>query len=157
MARTEQYERLLDQLASGELSEIEKKVYSVLRRVFPAALTLYELIEIVFGYHPDKDENLNNSTEDRKIRTAIASMFEKGIPIISNSGSAGYCIDIDESHWDVTLVDLRSKEQSLREKVESAERIINLIRQLGRDAIPTDVPVEYEDDPQEAGQLELDV
>lgn len=140
MARTEQYERLLDQLASGELSEIEKKVYSALRRVFPAALTRYELIEIVFGYRPDKDENLNNSTEDRKIRTAIASMFEKGIPIISNSGSAGYCIDIDESHWDVTLVDLRSKEQSLREKVESAERIINLIRQLGRDAIPTDVP-----------------
>lgn len=140
MARTEQYEAILKQLESGELNEIEKKVYAALRRVFPAGLTRYDLIEAVFGYRPAKDENLNNNRDDRKIRIAIESMFSKNIPIISNSGVAGYRINIDLKEWETSIVDLRSRRESLEERIEAANRIMNLIREAGRNAIPTDVP-----------------
>lgn len=140
MARTEVYERILQQLENGELSEIEKKVYTALRRVFPASLTRYDLIEAVFGYRPAKDENLNNNTDDRKIRTAIASMINKDVPIASHSGAAGYAIEIDLNVWNTTIVDLESHKESFEQKIASTKRIVRRLEEAGRNAIPTDVP-----------------
>lgn len=141
MARTEIYEHILDQLANGELSDIETKVYAALRRVFPAGtLTRYDLIEAVYGYRPGADENLNNNTDDRKIRTAIASMFDKGIPVVSHSGGAGYRIDIDLDAWSVVIEELSGRKNSLDIRLESAYRIVANIKVAGRNAIPTDVP-----------------
>lgn len=142
MARTDVYERILRDLENGELAELERKVFQALKRVYPASLTRYDLIEAVFGYRPGKGENLNNNKDDRKIRASIADMFNRGVPIVSNSGGAGYCISIDLEKWQVTLVDLKSKKDSFETKIEATEKIVRRIGQLGRDVIPTDVPTE---------------
>lgn len=140
MSRTDVYERILNELADGELDELEVKVFHFLRRVYPAPLTRYDLLECIFGYRPAEDENLNNNTDDRKIRTAIASMFEKGVPIVSTSGGAGYRIDIDLEQWNEVAKELESKKATFQKKVSAAYRIIRTIRKYGVNAIPSNVP-----------------
>ena len=54
MSRTDVYERILNELADGELDELEVKVFHFLRRVYPAPLTRYDLLECIFGYRPAK-------------------------------------------------------------------------------------------------------
>ncbi len=131
MARTDVYESILQELANGELEELEVKVFHFLRRVYPAALTRYDLLECIFGYRPDEDENLNNNTDDRKIRTAIASMFEKGVPIVSTSGGAGYHIDIDLSKWADVISELEGRKKTISLKLDAAYRIVGFIRKGG--------------------------
>lgn len=140
MARTDVYERILDELANGELEELECKIFHFLRRVYPAALTRRDLIECIFGYRPANEEDINNNTDDRKIRTAIASMFEKGVPIVSTSGGAGYHIDIDLEQWGKVAAELRAKKETISKKVEATYRIIRMIRKHGIDTIPSQVP-----------------
>lgn len=143
MARTDVYNRILDELANGELEELEVKVFHFLRRVYPAPLTRYDLIEQVFGVRPAADENLNNNTCDRKIRTAISSMFIKGVPIVSTSGGAGYRIDIDLGQWTHMVAELESRKDQLERKIDAALRIMRTIETAGREAIPTTVPAHF--------------
>ena len=140
MARTEIYEHILDELANGELDELELKVFHFLRRVYPAALTRRDLIECIIGYRPAEEEDINNNTDDRKIRTAIASMFEKGVPIVSTSGGAGYHIDIDLEQWDKVAAELKAKKETISKKVDATHRIIRMIKKYGISSIPSKVP-----------------
>lgn len=140
MARTEVYEAILQELADGELEELEAKIFHFLRRVYPAALTRYDLLELVFGYRPSDDENINNNTDDRKNREAIASMFLKGVPVVSTSGGAGYRLDIDLKSWDELVDELENRRNSISKKADAARGIVKMIQQAGRNAIPTDVP-----------------
>jgi len=141
MSRTDVYERILDELAGGQMDEIEAKVFQALRRAYPASLTRYDLLESVFGYRPDPSENLNNNTDDRKNRLAISNMLSKGVPIVSTSGGAGYRIDIDLDSWSDMVHELEGRRFSLNEKIEAVERIVQRIETIGRSSIPTDVPV----------------
>jgi len=143
MARTDIYQRILDELADGELDELQVKIFHHLRRVFPGSMTRYDLIEAVYGYRPADDENLNNNGEDRKIRTAIAAMFEKDVPIVSTSGSAGYSINIDLGNWETVVNELEHRKETLEKKETAARRIIERIKKIGRDAIPSRVPAHY--------------
>lgn len=140
MARTDVYERILAELAEGELDELEVRVYHFLRCVYPAPMTRRELIESIFGYRPAKDGDLNNNIDDRKIRTAIASLFIKGVPVVSTSGGAGYHIDIDLNQWNEVIRELEGKRKTLGEKVDAAHRIVEKIKSVGISAIPTHVP-----------------
>lgn len=140
MAKTEVYQAILEQLANGELEELEVKIFHFLRRVYPASLTRYDLLEFVFGYRPSEEENINNNTDDRKNREAIASMFEKGVPIVSTSGGAGYRIDIDLSSWSELVSELEGRKSTISKKIEAANRIVTNIQLAGRDAIPVNVP-----------------
>lgn len=140
MARTDVYESILQELADGELDELEVKVFHFLRRVYPAPLTRYDLIECIFGYRPAEEENLNNNTDDRKIRTAIASMFEKGVPIVSTSGGAGYHVDIDLEKWSTVIAELEGRKATISTKLDAAYRIVGHIRKIGINAIPSRVP-----------------
>jgi hypothetical protein len=143
MARTDVYERILDELADGELEDLEIKIFHHLRRVFPASMTRYDLIEVVFGERPAEGENLNNNKDDRKIRSAIASMFDKGVPIVSTSGGAGYSINIDLENWSTVVNEIGHRKETLEKKETAARRIIERIQKLGRDAIPSHVPAHY--------------
>lgn len=139
MARTEVYETILQELADGELDELEIKVFHFLRRVYPASLTRYDLLECIFGQRPAEDENLNNNTDDRKIRAAIASMFEKGVPIVSTSGGAGYHIDIDLDKWADVIAELEGRKATISTRLDAAYRIVGHIRKSGINAIPTNM------------------
>lgn len=140
MSRTEVYDRILQELADGELEELEVKIFHFLRRVYPAPLTRRDLLEMVFGYRPGDEEDLNNNTDDRKIRTAIASMYDKGVPIVSTSGGAGYHIDIDLEKWDKVAAELVAKKETISKKIDATYRIVGMIKSAGIHAIPTDVP-----------------
>ena len=140
MSRTDQYQRILDELADGELDELQAKVFHFLRKVYPASLTRRELIDCIYGYRPADEEDLNNNTDDRKIRTAISTMFELGVPVVSTSGGAGYRIDIDMNSWNDMIVELQGKKKSFERKIEAAQRIVMKIQTHRINAIPTNVP-----------------
>jgi len=140
MSRTDVYDRILQELADGELEEFEMSVFASLRRVYPASRTRRDLLEDVCGYRPGEKEDLNNNTDDRKIRTAIASMYDKGVPIVSTSGGAGYHIDIDLEKWDKVAAELEAKKETITKKIDATYRIVGKIKSAGIHAIPTDVP-----------------
>lgn len=140
MARTEVYESILQELADGELEELEVKVFHFLRRVYPASLTRRDLVEFIFGYRPADEEDLNNNTDERKIRKAISSAYNKGVPIVSTSGGAGYRIDIDLEQWTKIAAELEAKKKTLSRKIKATFRIVGKIEKAGINAIPTHVP-----------------
>lgn len=140
MATTETYDRILDELAKGELEELEIKVFHALKRVYPKARTRRALLFDVFGLIVGPGFNINNSKEDRKIRLAIASMFDKGIPVVSSSGSSGYCIQIDAEKWTVMVNELESRKVSIEGRLHTAKIIQAKIRRIGLEVIPPTVP-----------------
>lgn len=162
MSRTDVYEHILQELADGELDELEAKVFHFLRRVYPAPMTRRDLLECLFGYRPGDEEDINNNTDDRKIRTAIASLFDKGVPVVSTSGGAGYRIDINLDSWTELVNELRGKKETYEKKLDAAHRIVERITLSGREAIPSDAPVkslravELEEGPRQLALMEVD-
>jgi hypothetical protein len=67
-------------------------------------------------------------------------MFDKGFPIVSTSGGAGYHIDIDLSKWDEVISELEGRKKTISTKLDAAYRIVGYIRKSGRNAIPSSVP-----------------
>lgn len=88
MTTTPQYDQLLAELAAGQLTELEQKVLDNLG-ASPEGLTRYELLERIFGpgsrYIAEK-RGLANSGDDRKIREAIESLRNNGVPVVSSTG-----------------------------------------------------------------------
>lgn len=54
MARTPQYQKILNELKAGELTEIERKILEALLKA-PNGLTRQGLIRIVFGVEPQRN------------------------------------------------------------------------------------------------------
>ena len=116
MSHTPQYEKLLVELNAGELPVIERKILEVLCQA-PKGLTRRGLVRIVFGQ--EACTNLGNDTKDRKIRKAIESLRNRGIPILSNSGQAGYKLDTDPEHIECMVRELKSRIMHLQQRVEA--------------------------------------
>lgn len=152
MSTTTVYEHILDELAQGEMKELERKVFQSLRRVYPSSRSRTGLLFDCFGYEPEPRENLNNNSDDRKIRIAIASLFDKGIPIVSTSGAAGYRLDIDAESWADVVYELESRAISLQARLHTAKVIQAKIRRIGLEAIPPAVPTK----PQQLSLLEVE-
>lgn len=87
------YERILDELAAGEMTERQRQVFGVLRRVYPSAISRRELVLQLDGYWPD---DINGDRCDRKNRKAIQALRDMKIPIVSSSSQAGYRLDVSE-------------------------------------------------------------
>ena len=139
MTHTAQYERILDELASGEMDELQTTIFAALRKAYPHGRTRRQLICDVFGYQPAENEDLNNSKEDRKIRLAIAKMFDGGVPIVSGSGEAGYRIDISEHAIIMMIAELESRKEHTNEKIRAAQKTLLKVRQLGTAGIPHEI------------------
>lgn len=119
MARTPQYQKLLNELESGELTEIERKILEALLKA-PNGLTRQGLIRIVFGVEPQR--NLANDPHDRKIRKGIESLRNRMIPIISSSGEAGYRLDTSPEAVENMIRELESRIAHLQQKVQIARQ-----------------------------------
>jgi|GEM_PF-1190170 len=124
MATTPQYDQLLAELAAGELSDIEQKVLELLS-VNPDGLTRYELLELVFSpgarYLAEK-RGLANSTEDRKIREAIESLRNNGVPVVSSSGKPGYRLDTSPEAVGSMIAEWQSRVENLQERIRKASQ-----------------------------------
>jgi hypothetical protein len=119
------YEKLLDELAAGELTVIERKVFDALKK-HPEGLRRQQLIAIVFGETVRAWERDNNSADDRKVRKAIESLRSRLVPIISTSGRAGYRLDVSKEARDRMLADLRSRRAKLDALIERTAKFYAL-------------------------------
>lgn len=116
MSRTPQYEKLLVELNAGELPIIERKILEALCQA-PKGLTRRGLVRIVFGQ--EAHTNLGNDTKDRKIRKTIESLRNRGVPILSNSGKAGYKLDTDPENIECMIRELKSRIMHLQQRVDA--------------------------------------
>jgi hypothetical protein len=119
MARTPQYQQLLDELESGGLNEIERKILEALLKA-PKGLTRQGLIRIVFTVEPHR--NLGNDPHDRKIRKGIESLRNRMILIISSSGEAGYRLDTSPDAIENMVLEWESRITHLQQKVQIARQ-----------------------------------
>ena len=124
MARTPQYQKLLNELESGELNEIECKILVALLKA-PKGLTRQGLIRIVFAVEPLR--NLSNDPHDRKIRKGIESLRSRLIPIVSSSGEAGYRLDPSPEAIENMVLEWESRIARLQQKVQIARQHYGLL------------------------------
>jgi len=80
------YEKILFELASGEMSKLQRDVYNLLKQN-PEGLTRQELVLKIYGYRPVR---LEACADDRKIRKAIEKLRQRLFPIVSTSSQPGY-------------------------------------------------------------------
>ena len=123
MARTPQYQKLLNELKSGELTEIERKILEALLKA-PNGLTRQGLICIFFAMEPQR--NLANDPYDRKIRKGIEGLRNMMVPIISSSGEAGYRLDTSRGAIENMIRELESRIAHLQQKVQIARRLYGI-------------------------------
>lgn len=126
MARTPEYEKLLAELENGKLEKIKRKILEALLRA-PQGLTRKGLIRVVFDEEAQK--NLSNDTRDRKIRKAIESLRDRGVPIVSTSGKAGYKLETDPEKIAEMLDEMKSRIAHLNQKVQAIQTFSNTSRQ----------------------------
>ena len=126
MARTPEYEKLLDELENGKLEEIKRKIFEALLRA-PQGITRRGLVRVVFDKEAQK--NLSNDTRDRKIRKAIESLRDRGVPIVSTSGKAGYKLETDPEKIAEMLDEMKSRIAHLNQKVQAIQTFSNTSRQ----------------------------
>ena len=119
MQPSQVYEQMLEELQS-EINEFERRVFEALRK-HPHGLTRPQLVAIVYRER-QADITSNNDRKDRKVRKAIQSLREQGVPIISSSGRAGYRLDASPEGKAAMLSDLTSRR----------DRLNTLITRVGR-------------------------
>lgn len=122
MARTPEYEKLLAELENGKLEEIKRKILEALLRA-PQGITRRGLVRVVFDKEAQK--NLSNDTRDRKIRKAIEGLRDRGVPIVSTSGKAGYILETDPEKIAEMLDEMKSRIAHLQRKVQAIESFSN--------------------------------
>jgi hypothetical protein len=123
MPTTPMYDILLAELAN-ELTEIERKIFNALK-ANPQGLTRPQLVAIVF-HEMTRNVIVNTNTRDRKVRKAIESLRGRLVPIVSNSGQAGYRLDTSEDARQKMLADLRSRRARLDEQIGRVEKFYSI-------------------------------
>ena len=112
------YESLLEELAAGELSKLQRHVFELLRDS-PDGLDRYQLVMSIYGYLPLKVEG---NTDDRKIRKAIEKLRTRNFPIVSTSGRPGYRLDTSKEAAEKMLAELNSRITHMQEQAEAVRK-----------------------------------
>jgi hypothetical protein len=127
MSRTLEYEKLLAELNAGELPVLELKILEALLQA-PKGLTRKGLVRIVFREEPRT--NLGNDTRDRKIRKGIEHLRNRGIPIVSTSGRAGYKLDTNPKNIECMIKEWESRIIHLQQRVDAARGYYDLFVEI---------------------------
>ena len=126
MSRTPEYEKLLVEL-KVELPMIQYKILEALLQA-PKGLNRKGLIRVVLGEEPQT--NLGNDTRDRKIRKGIESLRNRGIPIVSTSGRAGYKLDTNPKNIECMIKEWESRIAHLQQRVMAARSYYDLFAEI---------------------------
>lgn len=116
------YENLLLELSSGELTDLQRKVYDLLKK-YPDGLSRENLVYMIYGYLPVQ---LAGNTDDRKIRKAIERLRQRLFPIISTSAKPGYRLDFSRQAVAKMLAELQSRRDHIQEQINSAAKFYSL-------------------------------
>ena len=117
--RSPAYEQVLAELEAGERNSIARKIFTLLSEN-PNGLTRERLVFLILDRVPQA--NINNDPGDRKIRETIASMRARLIPIVSNSGQAGYKLDDSSEARQIMLAEMISRRDRLNEQIQAASK-----------------------------------
>ena len=132
MTHTAIYDEILADLAGGEMDSLQRAIFDALRRAYPSGLTRRQLIFEAYGVRVADGDDLNNNGRDRKIRAAIADLVGRGMPIVSNSGGAGYALNINEGDIEATLAEMCSRRKREEERIRATELLLTKIRHQKR-------------------------
>lgn len=116
------YETLLEQLASGELTKLQREVFNLLK-ASPAGRTRAEMVVAIYGYRPT---NLAADPNDRKIRKAIEALRGRLIPIVSSSGESGYRLDTSRETVRKMISEWASRREKLQNLINAAAKFYEM-------------------------------
>lgn len=116
------YEKMLDELAAGEMTELQRKIFELLRDS-PRGHTRQELVHAIYGYVPTQ---LQGSVDDRKIRKAIEGLRARLFPIVSSSSAAGYRLDASRDAVRKMLNELRSRRDKIQEQMNAVAKFYSV-------------------------------
>lgn len=134
------YETMLEELADGQLNDLQKQVFQLLRD-HPDGLDRYQLVHAIYGYIPVK---VDGNNEDRKIRKAIERLRQRLFPIVSTSSKPGYRLDTSRDAVQKMIREMESRRDRMNEQIEVASKFY-------------DIPVEYTADPRMVKQMEMTI
>jgi hypothetical protein len=116
------YEKLLEQLAGGEMTELQRSLFGLLK-AHPEGLTRPELVQNIYGYWP---ANINGNADDRKIRKAIERMRRRLFPIVSTSSKPGYRLDTSREAVMKMIGELQHRKTRLQEQINAAAKFYEI-------------------------------
>jgi hypothetical protein len=122
MPRSKNYERLLEELAAGEMTKLQRKVFSLLKD-HPDGLTRGNLVFMIYGYVPS---NLGNDNNDRKIRKAIEALRRRLFPIVSTSSQAGYRLDVSRETVEKMIGELQHRKAKIQDQINAAAKFYSI-------------------------------
>jgi biotin operon repressor len=120
--RNPTYEKILIDLASGELTVLQRQVYDLLKK-YPDGLSRENLVFMIYGYLPVR---LDANADDRKIRKAIERLRQRLFPIVSTSAKPGYRLDFSRQAVAKMLAELQSRRDHIQEQINSAAKFYQL-------------------------------
>lgn len=123
MTTTPTYDQIIAELDAGQRVAIARKIFDLLKK-YPDGLTRRDLVYNIFGAIASRD--INNDTNDRKIRETIASMRARLIPIVSTSGKSGYRFDDSEQARREMIAELESRRARLDEQIRAAYQVLRI-------------------------------
>jgi hypothetical protein len=138
MNPSETYEKMLEELAAGEMTVLQRKIFDLLRDT-PQGYTRHELVYAIFGYMP---ATVDGNVDDRKIRKAIERLRKRLFPIVSTSGKPGYRLDVSREAIRKMLMELQSRKARIEEQIEAVSKFYEM-------------PIAYRQDPTDVKQLGL--
>jgi hypothetical protein len=116
------YESLVEELAAGELTVLQRKIFELLRD-HPDGLDRYQLVANIYGYIPLK---IDGNTDDRKIRKAIEKLRKRLFPIVSTSSRPGYRLDTSKEAAERMLAELYSRIGHMQEQAEAVSKFYQI-------------------------------
>jgi hypothetical protein len=122
MPRSKNYERLLEELAAGEMTKLQRRIFELLKDN-PDGLTRGELVYKIYGYVPS---NLGNDNNDRKIRKAIEALRRRLFPIVSTSSQAGYRLDVSRETVLKMIGELQHRKAKIQDQINAAAKFYSI-------------------------------
>ena len=112
------HEDLLLELSKGELDELQRKIYDLLKQ-YPDGISRQNFVFLIYGYVPVQ---LAGNKHDRKIRKAIEKLRLRLFPIIATSAKPGYRLDFSRQAVSKMLSELQSRRDRIQEQINSAAK-----------------------------------
>lgn len=103
--------------------DLEARVFEALIENAGERVSRETLIFRICGVRVTRDK-LNNSKDDRRIRAAIASLQDRGFPIVASPRASGYLLTTSEDEINAALADLSSRRKHLDAKIAGLRRAL---------------------------------
>jgi hypothetical protein len=105
MPRSKNYERLLEELAAGEMTKLQRRIFELLKDN-PDGLTRGELVY--------------------KIRKAIEALRRRLFPIVSTSSQAGYRLDVSRETVLKMIGELQHRKAKIQDQINAAAKFYSI-------------------------------